>query len=214
MKHQSLWNLVPPPGPVLSMLLIGLVLLSGLLHYRAVKIQRFLEPALALSQPRSEFSEAIAGIFQKEFAIGPFRGLEVRTSSIVVDKSLLFVRDDTLHASGRVVVKKLGRVLLALMEDKHWRSDISLVLITGGYAPGPTGADSEARLQAQRTLGIVQDALFHAEPDLGSTYRSYFAVVARLAPPGERPSDRLEIRIIPSEILHMEVLQRLQKYAE
>jgi hypothetical protein len=214
MKRQSIWNFVPPPGPVLTLLLIGLVLLSGLLHYRAVKIQRFLEPALALSQPRNEFSEAIASNVQKEFAIGPFRGLEVRTSSIVIDKSLLFVGENTLHASGRVVLKKLGRVLLALMEDKHWRSDISLVLITGGYAPGPAGADSEARLKAQQTLGIVQDALFHVEPALGSTYRSYFAVVARPGPPGEQPSERLEIRIIPSEVLHMEVLQRLQKYTE
>lgn len=213
MKRASLWKLVPPPGPILSLMLIGLVLLSGLLHYRAVRIQRFLEPALALSQPRNEFSEAIADIFQKEFSIGPFRGLEVRTSSIVVDKSILFVGENTLHASGQAVLKKLSKVLLTLMEDKHWRSDISLVLITGGYAPGPTGADSEARFKAQRTLGIVQDALFRAEPALGSTYRSFFAVVARAGPPGEQPSERLEIRIIPSEALHMEVLQRLQKYA-
>src|SRR5512136_2863727 len=106
MKHPSLWNLVPPPGPVLTLLLIGLVLLSGLLHYRSVRIQRFLEPALALSQPRNEFSEAIAGIMEKEFAIAPFKGLEVRTSSIIVDKSLLFSGENALHASGQVVVKK------------------------------------------------------------------------------------------------------------
>lgn len=214
MKRPSLWDLVPPPGPVLTLLLIGLVLLSGLLHYRSVRIQRFLEPALALSQPRNEFSEAISAVAQKEFAIAPFTGLEVRTSSIVVEKRLLFSGDNALHASGRVVLKKLGRVLLALLDDRHWRADISLVLITGGYTPGPDGTDREARLKAQHTLGIVQDALFSVEPTLGTTYRSFFAVVARPAPPREKPSDRLEIRIIPSEALHMEVLQRLQKYAE
>ena len=58
MRRWSFWNVVPP-GPLLSLLLIGLVLLSGLLYYRAVRIQRFMEPALALSQPRNDFSEAI-----------------------------------------------------------------------------------------------------------------------------------------------------------
>src|SRR5512143_2212095 len=64
MKGGSLWKYAPPPGPVISLLLIGLVLLSSLLYYRSVKIQRFLEPALALSQPRNEFAKHIRQIIQ------------------------------------------------------------------------------------------------------------------------------------------------------
>ena len=66
MNRRSLWKYVPPAGPVLSLLLIGLVVLSALLYYRAVKIQRFLEPALALSQPRNEFTKNISQNFQRE----------------------------------------------------------------------------------------------------------------------------------------------------
>jgi hypothetical protein len=63
-------------------------------------------------------------------------------------------------------------------------------------------------------LGAVQDALFRAEPDLKKKYRSFFAVAARPAPLRERYPELMEFRIIPLEMLHMGVLQRLQKYAQ
>ncbi len=90
MNARSLWKLVPPAGPVLSLLLVGLVLLSALLYYRAVKIQRFLEPALALSQPRNEFAKNIKSIYQKEFGTKPVTGLRIKASSILMDRSFLF----------------------------------------------------------------------------------------------------------------------------
>ncbi len=90
MKTKSFWKYVPSVGPVLSLLLIGLVLLSALLYYRAVKIQRFLEPALAISQPRNEFSKSIKLIFQQEFGAESIKGLRVKASSILIERSFLF----------------------------------------------------------------------------------------------------------------------------
>jgi hypothetical protein len=211
MSRRSFWTDVPP-GPLLSLLLVGLVLLSGLLYYRAVRIQRFMEPALALSQPRNDFSEAIAQNVEKEFGKGPARGLDVQTSSIVVDLTLLVSPSRSLLPAGQAAMKKFAHLLLVLLEDKRTRPDISLILISVGYAPDGPGADRE-RAAVQRMLGDVQDALFRSEPDL-KRYRSFIAVAARPAPRREGYRELMEFRIIPSEMLHMEVLQRLQKYAQ
>ncbi len=211
MKLKAPWNYVPPPGAILSAALVGLVLLSGLLYYRAVKIQRFLEPALALSQPRNEFAEAIMQIVRNEFGKPPVAGLEVRASSLIVDQAMLVSRNGDLLPSGRAVLRKFARVLTELLEDKHTRADISLVLISAGYAPdGPTAG--EERTKAQRMLGLLQDELFRDEPVLKYRYRTFFAIAARPAPPRDGYPELMEFRIIPSELLHMEVLQRLQKY--
>ncbi len=67
MSGRTLLKYIPPAGPILNLTLIGLVLLSALLYYRAIKIQRFLEPALAISQPRNEFAKNVRLRFQKEF---------------------------------------------------------------------------------------------------------------------------------------------------
>jgi hypothetical protein len=56
-----------PPGPVLSLSLIGLMLLGGLLYSKAVKAQRFLEPVLAITQPNITFSENLSRLLLAEF---------------------------------------------------------------------------------------------------------------------------------------------------
>ena len=90
MNEKAPEKYVPPAGPILSLLLIGLVLLSALLYYRAVKIQRFLEPALAISKPRNEFSKSIKQIFQQEFGAELVKGIRIRAGSIFIEKSFLF----------------------------------------------------------------------------------------------------------------------------
>lgn len=214
MSRRSFWSYVPP-GPLVSLLLIGLVLLSGLLYYRAVRIQRFLEPALALSQPRNDFSEAIVRIVEQEFGKDPVRGINVRTSSIIIDQSLLVSPDGRLHEAGRAVLNRLSRVFLELLQDKGTRADISLVLISAGYSPRGRSSESAERERTQRMLAGVLDALLAEQPLLKTSYRNFITTTARpvpASPDGYR--ELVEFRIIPSEMLHMEVLQRLQKYAE
>lgn len=214
MKGKSLWKYVPPAGPVLGLLLIGLVLLSALLYYRAVKIQRFLEPALALSQPRNEFSKKVKLMFQKEYGADQIKGLKVRAGTILIEKSFLFETDGTLKASAQVNLKKLARVFLLLMDDDQMRSDISLVLITARFPTGGTWpVYAMERIKALRMVGFVQDALFFAERRLGIRYGTYFVAAAQPANANEVNRELIEIRIIPSELLHIRVLEKLEKYA-
>ncbi len=214
MNTKSLWKYAPSAGPVLSFLLIGLVLLSALLYYRAVKIQRFLEPALALSQPRNEFSKSIKLIFQKEFGPETVRGLKVRASSILIEKSFLFSGDGALKASAQADLKKLSRIFFLLMDNEQTRSDISLVLIISRFPSSDTWMRyATDRILAQRMAGFIQDALFFAEPKLGIRYGTYFVAAAQPTNPLEGNRELIELRIIPSELLHIKVLEKLEKYA-
>jgi hypothetical protein len=214
MNGKSLWKYVPPPGLILSLLLIGLVLLSALLYYRAVKIQRFLEPALALSQPRNEFAKSINQRFEKEFGAKSIKGLRIKASTILMEKSLLFSGDGTLKATAQDDLQKLARVFLALMKDDHTRSDISQVLIIGRFHPyGARGVNAVERMRVHHMVGFIQDALFQLAPELGIRYASYFAGVAQPASLYDGNSDAVEFRIIPSEFLHIEVLEKLEKYS-
>ncbi len=215
MKSKSLWRYAPPAGPLLGLLLIGLVLLSALLYYRAVKIQRFLEPALALSQPRNEFAKNISAIFQKEFGTGAVEGLTVKSSSIVMDTAMLFNRDGSIKPSARSDFRKLSRIFLALLANEHTRSEISLILIIGRYAPfGSSPATGMERFRAQQLTGLIEDALFHVEPTLGRGYGAYFGVTALPMHQQAQSPSQVEFRIIPSEYLHIEVLEKLEKYSD
>jgi hypothetical protein len=215
MNGRSLGKFIPPAGPLLSLLLIGLVLLSALLYYRAVRIQRFLEPALALSQPRNEFTKNIKVMFQGEFGTDPVRGLKVKGSSIFVDKALLFSRNKgALTATAQSDLQKLARIFLSLMKNDRSRSEISLVLILGRFSSaGARGAYLAEKSQVQGMVGFIQDALFQLEPELGLRYATYFTGAIQPADPREGSRDVIEIRIIPSEFLHIEVLEKLEKYA-
>lgn len=214
MKIKAFWKYAPPVGPVLSLLLIGLVLLSALLYYRAIKIQRFLEPALAISQPRNEFSKGLKLMFQKEYGAESIKGLTVRASSILIEKSFLFSGDGVLKASAQADLQKLARIFLLLMDDGLTRSDISLVLIIARFPSSGTWLTySTERMKAQRMVGFIQDALFFAEPQLGIRYGTSFAAAAQPANPKEGNRELIELRIIPSELLHIKVLEKLEKYS-
>ena len=214
MKRRTLWKYVPPAGPVLSLLLIGLVVLSALLYYRAVKIQRYLEPALALAQPRNEFSKNFGQNFQQEFGALQVRGILARTSSIIIDRSILFTANGALKPSSKVVIRKLSRLFLALLSDNRTRSNISIVLVSFHYSTdGPKPAVMEARKQAQQMVGLLQDSLYDAAPELASIYKPYFAAMVHPEHLRGGVSGVIELRIIPSELVHIEVLQKLMKYA-
>ena len=215
MKRAVLWKYVPPAGPVLSLLLIGLVVLSAFLYYRAIKIQRFLEPALALSQPRNEFTRNISLNFQQEFGAEQVGGIRVRTSSIIIDRSLLFSADGVLKPSSKIIIKKLSRLFLSLLADNRTRSNISIVLVSFRYAAdGPKHATIAARMQAQQMVGLLQDSLYEAVPELETRYKPYFAAMVHPEHLQGGVRGVIELRIIPSELLHIEVLQKLMKYAQ
>jgi hypothetical protein len=214
MNSKSLWKYLPPAGPILSLTLISLVVVSAFLYYRAVKIQRFLEPALALSQPRNEFSKSVKQIFEREFEAKTVEGIKIKASSILIEKSLLFSEDGALKASAQVSLQRLARVFLSLMQDDRRRSEISLVLILARFPTyGAMGVNVAQRTKVQRSVSLIQDALFQAEPELNIRYSTYFVGTSQPTTPHEQNMDLVELRIIPSEFLHIEALDKLEKYS-
>jgi len=213
-KSRSWRNCVPPAGPVISVLLIGLVLLSALLYYRSVKIQRFLEPALALSQPRNEFSKHIGRRFEEIFGSRAVEGIRIKTGTIIVKRSLLLTKKGTLTPAGQQVFKKLGRLFLALLQDERLRSEINHILIIARFPnDGMKNETLTERLDVQLAAAFVQEKLLRTEPELARSFAPYFSSGAQAMNPQEGSADRVDFLIVPSEYLHIEVLEKLEKYS-
>ena len=64
-----------------------------------------------------------------------------------------------------------------------------------------------------RMVTFIQATLFELEPGLGKTYATYFAAAVRPMNPREGNIGVVEFRIVPSEYLHIEVLEKLEKYS-
>jgi hypothetical protein len=215
MRENPARKVLLPLGPLLSLTLIGILILSALLYYRAVKIQRFLEPALAISQPRMKFSQSITSLLSHEFGTGPLSGLRFRAGSIFVEPSLLLTRIHPLKESDPLVLKKLGSVFLAALNDPEIRDNISLILVCTRVPLGPDGqANKEMRAKMQERAGLILSSMFAVEPLLEKNYGRYFAATALSVGTGMKDADWIEFRIVPSERLHIEMLLRLEKYTQ
>jgi len=198
-----------PLGPVFGLVLVGVLLLSGLLYYRAVNVQRFLEPALALSLPRSELSQHLGDAIEREFKGYAVKDIRLRSSSIVIEKALLFSSSGVLRSNAPVVLKKLARVYLTAL-DENTRPNVSLILVISRY-PVRNGVTDAARKRQRRQAEMTLDALFRSEPELAAQFGRFFASTAVPASLVQDP-DTIEFQIIPSELMHAGVLQKLVKY--
>jgi len=213
-KSRSWKSRVPPAGPIISVLLIGLVLLSALLYYRSVKIQRFLEPALALSQPRNEFAKHIGRIFEEIFGSRAVEGIRVKAGTIIVSRSLLLTNKGTLTPAGQQVFKKLGRLFLTLLHDERLRSEINHILIIARFPNDGMKIETlTKRIDVQLTASFVQETLLRMEPELARSFAPYFSSGAQAMNLQEGNADRVDFLIVPSEYLHIEVLEKLEKYS-
>lgn len=203
-----------PPGPILSLALIGVMVLSALLYYRAVKIQRFLEPALALSQPRNQLSERLNVLLRREFGdTAGVRGMSFGMGAVIAEARLFFDEDEDTKKSAGEVLQKLNRVFYKALQDERTRLHIAVVLVGADYRIGPAAGDTkDARERAQHRAELVMDRMLSADPRLISAFGTYFIAAAIPAGSQEAKGDRLEFRIIPSEMLHVEVLMKLNKY--
>jgi hypothetical protein len=205
---------IPPPGPLLGVILIGVLLLSALLYYRAVKIQRFLEPALAISQPRIKFSRNINNLLLKEFGKEESRRISFRAGSILVERSFPFEGTRNNERTEPEILKKLSNVFLSALNDPATRDNISLILVGIRFPVGPgMTSNKENRYQVRKRAESILDSIYAAEPRLEKEYGKYFAAVAVPVDAGVKENNWMEFRIIPSEMLHIEVLRRLEKYA-
>jgi len=212
MKTEKIGKYLLPPGPILSLTLIGLLLLSAVVYYRAVKIQRFLEPALAISQPRMQFTGEMNNLLMKDFGPEKAAGVTFRSGSVLVEQRLLFSGAPQMAGLEDLTVKKLASVFLAALEDPRTRDHISLFLVSTRL---PLSLDAELnkvrRLHLQERADGILASLFAAEPQLEKRYGRYFA--ATVLPVGtDSEAAWIEFRIVPTERLHIEVLKRLGKY--
>ncbi|MDA8077551.1 MAG: hypothetical protein M0Z79_01305 [Nitrospiraceae bacterium] len=215
MKTETIRKYMLPPGPVLSLILVGIMVLSALLYYRAVKIQRFLEPALALAQPRSELAEQLNSLLIKEFGPSGTGGVTFAMGAVVADSSLFFDRQDRLRESVHETVRKLNVVFLSALLDEYTRSHVGVILVGSGYEPDPDIVKNRTiRQQAQHRAEMVMDQLLSSDARLAREFGTFFVAAAIPASMPGKGTDRIEFRIIPSEMLHVEVLQRLTKYAQ
>jgi hypothetical protein len=213
MKDNIINKIVISTGPVLSLTLIGILVLSALLYYRAVKIQRFLEPALAITEPRIKFNQEINNLLIKEFGTTT-KGITFRRGSIYADQSLLFAIPHHNEGSKPLMLNKLSRVFLSALSNPEISSHISLILININL---PLTTDSNLnkglRFEVQKLTSSILNALYAAEPVLEKQYGKYFAVTAiSVGAPVTEPN-LIEFRMIPTERLHIQVLEKLEQYS-
>ncbi len=214
MKGVSIKKFILPPGPILILTLIGLLLLSALLYYRAVKIQRFLEPALAITQPRITFSKNIKNLLLREFGKEELKSIKFETGSILVEQSLLIAGVHNINGEDTAVLKKLGHVFLAALSDPAIRGNISLIIVSTRLPLSPEiRSNKESRYQIQNRAELILNSMYKVAPGLEEKYGRYFAATALPVDPSVKDPDWIEFRIIPTERLHIEVLKSLEKYA-
>lgn len=209
MKTENIRKFFLPPGPILALTLIGLMLLSALLYYRSVRIQRFLEPALAMSEPRLKFGQNINDLISKEFGAEEIDGIKFKSNSIFVRQSLLFTSSNGLRSD---TIKKLANIFLSALNNPDIRKHISIILVSARMPIN--NMDKQQLLLLQQMAGQILEALYASEPKLEKEFNKYFGSTALTSDSKIKELNLIEFRIVPSEQLHIEVLQRLMKYAE
>jgi hypothetical protein len=68
-------------------------------------------------------------------------------------------------------------------------------------------------MQEYLLVGFIQDALFLEMPELGRGYGAYFLSATGPLDAHESAAEVVDFIIVPSEYLHIEVLEKLEKYA-
>lgn len=204
------------PGPVFSLALIGLILLGGFLYYKAIRFQRFLEPTLALTMPGIKFDLDVREHIKDEFGPEYVHDIRYALGTLQIRKSVLM--GDTRPGLGQNIYEKLGKVFMDVLEDPELRGNIKVVLVSAmarvSDDPVLSRNNKDSRLEAQIKAAGVLNALYEAEPELETTYGLFFETTAMPVYSSRIDTDWVNFEIIPSERLHIEVLQKLEKYID
>jgi hypothetical protein len=199
-----------PPGPIVSITLIGLILLSAVLYYRAVKAQRFLEPALAISQPWNNIVISLRNIFFDEFGLDT-EGVRFGGDVIFVRKAPLL--QEVYHGYRSETLSKVGQVFVRAMEDPSISPYVDFILIA---SRAPITEDRELNKKRRQEVDImssaVLDALFRQVPELEDKFAMRFTSSALMAPVRADEDQWFEFHVVLNEQLHIQLLESLQKY--
>lgn len=215
MTKDSIKKFILPPGPILSLTLIGLLILSAILYYQAVKIQRFLEPALAVSQPKMKFTQNMNNLLTKEFGKKEIEGVKFRSGSILVDQSLFFKGGHYTKGFEPEVLNKLSRIFLSAFSNEDLREHISLIMVSIRFPLGPNPEFNRLMsLQTQQRAWLLLNSLYATEPLLEKKYGTYFTAAALPVSSALKENNWIEFRMVQTDRLHIEVLQKFEKYMQ
>ena len=145
MNFDRLKKIIPTAAPVGILILIGILLLSALLYYKSVRAQRYLEPSLALAQPRIAFANKVTLLFQKEFGPKRINGVVLTGNSIFVDNSLIFGSPDGPRVVDTVFLEKLSNIFLSMLSDPDMRSHFDLILVSARIHFSPSIDENKKR---------------------------------------------------------------------
>lgn len=198
-----------PTEPLVFALLIGLLLGGSVLYYRAVRFQRFVEPTLAMLQPRITFADNIRRMLLSELDSKTLEGMELIGTTIRVRNSL--IADSNAQSS---ILRRLGHVFDKMLRDPSMKSNIQMILIKA-YAPVGDSVHINLmnRVARQERAYMVLEGMFRVTPELEKEFPNYFSATAVSSFKQTAEQEWVEFDIIPSERIHIEVLQRLEKYA-
>jgi len=210
MNNQERTLKLLPIEPIIVLTLIGIMLTGAVLYYRAVNLQRFLEPSLAVLEPRTRLASRLGYLASEEFGVDYASKVVVSSSSIMVHKSL-FSPDK--HHGVPPVINRLTRVMHRLFEDPWMAANVELIMVKTSVPLNLQPDDRRKALAQMREQSeTVLNAILGTDPFLAAGYSDKFAAAAVYS----RNNDSAEwvfMDIIPSERLHIEVLERLGKYA-
>lgn len=210
MKDKDTQRKLIPAEPVIILTLIGLMLTGALLYYRSVNLQRFLEPALAVLEPRTRLASRLGKLASEELGIEYAQKIVIRSSSIMVHKSL-FTSD--AHHNVPVVIGRLSRMMFRLFEDPWMASNIEMIMVKTSVPINISPEDkADALAKMRKQSEAVLKAILGTDPALATGYSDKFAATTVFSRNNDK-ADWLTMDIIPSERLHIEVLERLGKYA-
>lgn len=211
MEFDRVRKFIMPPGQIIGLALIGILLLSALVYYKSVKAQRYLEPTLAIAQPRIEFAHNMINLLKNGLGAEQIKGVSFAANSIFVHHSVMF-SEPVKGGLDRKFLKNLSQIMLSVLSDPGMRPQIDLILISTNLPLSPDPEiNKRERIEMQQISELILDSLYILEPELNEKYRSYFA--ASVVPvQSRRYIDRIEFRFIPSEHVHIEMIKSLEKY--
>jgi hypothetical protein len=210
-KFDRLKNFILPPGPILAMTLVGLMFLSALIYYKAVRAQRYLEPSLSIAQPRIDFMQKINRLLENEFGTKKIASIALARNSIFVEGSLIFSDPVDRKAVDTMFLKKLSRVFLSMLQDQDMRSQFDLVLVSTKFkVSSRIDVTVNKRTERQYIADIILNSLYKTEPALLKYYGTFSTTAIPVQP--NQKDNWVEFRIIPSEHLHIELMKSLDKY--
>ncbi len=210
MNVDRLKKIIPTAAPIGIFILIGMLFLGALLYYKSVRAQRYLEPSLALAQPRIEFANKVNLLFEKEFGPMRIKGVVSNGNSIFVDSALIFKSPGNPELVDTVFLKKLSSIFLSMLTDPEMRSHFNLILVSARVHFSPSIDENRTRrIKGLHVAGSIMDSMYSVEPAL----MKHYGILAPTAQP-DKPSaiNWVEFMIVPSERVHVEMMESLNKY--